>query len=97
MTFLDLIVGLLLFGFVLAGLWFGLIHMIGAVVGTVAGTVVAGHYAAMPVTFFGTSNIGRVALFFEGRTAAELSPLGELRTPSIADLFVAKMQGTMKS
>ena len=25
------------------------------------------------------------------------SPLGELRTPSIADLFVAKMQGTMKS
>ena len=35
---------------------------------------------------------GRVAMFFEGRTAAELGALGELRTPSIADLFVAKMQ-----
>jgi ABC-2 type transport system ATP-binding protein len=47
--------------------------------------------------FYEREVFGRVALFFEGRTAAELSPLGELRTPSIADLFVAKMQGTMKS
>jgi hypothetical protein len=31
-------------------------------------------------------------MFFEGRTADELSPMGELRTPSVADLFVAKMQ-----
>jgi hypothetical protein len=35
-------------------------------------------------------------MFFEGRTAAELSSiangLGEMRTPSVADLFVAKMQ-----
>ena len=36
---------------------------------------------------------GRTALFFEGRSDAELAPFGELRTPSIADLFVAKMQG----
>ncbi|MBV9725428.1 MAG: ABC transporter ATP-binding protein, partial [Gammaproteobacteria bacterium] len=36
---------------------------------------------------------GRVAMFFEGRTPAELGSFGELRTPSIADLFVAKMQG----
>ena len=36
---------------------------------------------------------GRVAMFFEGKTAEELAPLGELRTPSVADLFVAKMQG----
>src|SRR5262249_43214550 len=40
---------------------------------------------------------GRIAMFFEGRTAAELSTYthggGELRTPSVADLFVAKMQG----
>ncbi|GAC1455903.1 MAG: ABC transporter ATP-binding protein [Steroidobacteraceae bacterium] len=35
---------------------------------------------------------GRVAMFFEGRTRTELAALGELRTPSIADLFVAKMQ-----
>ena len=43
--------------------------------------------------FYERELFGRVALFFEGRPAAELAPLGELRTPSIADLFVAKMQG----
>ena len=43
--------------------------------------------------FYERELFGRVALFFEGRQAAELAPLGELRTPSIADLFVAKMQG----
>jgi hypothetical protein len=36
-------------------------------------------------------------MFFEGRTAAELSTvangLGEMRTPTVADLFVAKMSG----
>ncbi|MCU0759757.1 MAG: ABC transporter ATP-binding protein [Steroidobacteraceae bacterium] len=37
---------------------------------------------------------GRVALTFEGRPARELAAYGETRTPSIADLFVAKMQGT---
>ena len=36
---------------------------------------------------------GRFALTFEGRTAAELAAYGETRTPSIADLFVARMQG----
>src|SRR5580692_5365682 len=44
--------------------------------------------------FYEREVFGRVAMFFEGRTAAELGALGELRTPSIADLFVAKMQGT---
>jgi len=43
--------------------------------------------------FYEREVFGRVALFFEGRPAAELAALGELRTPSIADLFVAKMQG----
>ena len=47
--------------------------------------------------FYQREVFGRIAMFFEGRTAAELAPLGELRTPSIADLFVAKMQGSMKS
>jgi ABC-2 type transport system ATP-binding protein len=36
---------------------------------------------------------GRVAMTFDGRAAGELASLGEIRTPSIADLFVAKMQG----
>jgi ABC-2 type transport system ATP-binding protein len=44
--------------------------------------------------FYERELFGRVAMFFEGRSAAELGELGELRTPTIADLFVAKMQGT---
>jgi ABC-2 type transport system ATP-binding protein len=36
---------------------------------------------------------GRTVFVFEGRAPAELQGLGELRTPSIADLFVAKMSG----
>src|SRR5262249_34422390 len=46
--------------------------------------------------FYEREIFGRIALFFEGRTSAELSSatqgLGEMRTPSVADLFVAKMQ-----
>ena len=33
-------------------------------------------------------------MFFEGRSPEELKAYGELRTPTIADLFVAKMQGS---
>jgi ABC-2 type transport system ATP-binding protein len=43
--------------------------------------------------FYEREVFGRVALFFEGRSPAELSEFGEIRTPNIADLFVAKMQG----
>src|SRR5579864_1273750 len=43
--------------------------------------------------FYEREVFGRVAMFFEGRPASELGTYGELRTPSIADLFVAKMQG----
>ncbi|MGH8139472.1 MAG: ABC transporter ATP-binding protein [Steroidobacteraceae bacterium] len=47
--------------------------------------------------FYEREVFGRVALFYEDRPAAQLAALaggpGELRTPSIADLFVAKMQG----
>ena len=35
---------------------------------------------------------GRSTMLFEGRNAAELAALGETRAPSVADLFVAKMQ-----
>ncbi len=45
--------------------------------------------------FYEREVFGRVAMLFENRPAAELAPYGELRTPTIADLFVAKMQGTM--
>ena len=42
--------------------------------------------------FYQREVFGRIAMFFEGRSASELESLGEIRTPSIADLFVAKMQ-----
>ncbi len=47
--------------------------------------------------FYEREIFGRVALFFERSTSdlrAAAGNLGELRTPTIADLFVAKMQGT---
>lgn len=43
--------------------------------------------------FYEREVFGRVALFFEGRVPEQLKALGEVRTPSISDLFVAKMQG----
>jgi ABC-2 type transport system ATP-binding protein len=43
--------------------------------------------------FYEREVFGRVAMFFEGAPPAELESLGDVRTPSIADLFVAKMQG----
>lgn len=36
---------------------------------------------------------GRHVLFFANRSPAELTPLGEVSTPKIADLFVARIQG----
>jgi ABC-2 type transport system ATP-binding protein len=59
---------------------------------TSAGEAAARARALQP--FYEREVFGRVAMLFEGRSAAELGPLGELRTPSIADLFVAKMQGS---
>jgi ABC-2 type transport system ATP-binding protein len=47
--------------------------------------------------FYEREVFGRVAMFFEGRSPGELAPLGELRTPSVADLFVAKMQGVARA
>ena len=35
---------------------------------------------------------GRVAMLFDGRAQEELAALGEIRAPSVADLFVAMMQ-----
>jgi len=42
---------------------------------------------------------GRVAMLFDGRDPADLGALGEVRAPSVADLFVAMMQpvGTASS
>jgi ABC-2 type transport system ATP-binding protein len=35
---------------------------------------------------------GRIGMVFDGRSADELAAFGEVRTPSIPDLFVAVMQ-----
>ena len=37
--------------------------------------------------------LGRHTFIFDGKDPAALAPLGELRTPGVADLFVATMQG----
>ncbi len=42
--------------------------------------------------FYEREIFGQHVMLFEGRPTAELEGFGELRTPSIADLFVAKMQ-----
>jgi ABC-2 type transport system ATP-binding protein len=36
--------------------------------------------------------LGRTVLFYDGASREQLAPLGELGTPTIADLFVARMQ-----
>jgi ABC-2 type transport system ATP-binding protein len=59
---------------------------------TLAGEQASRARALQP--FYEREVFGRVAMLFEGRSAAELGSFGELRTPSIADLFVAKMQGS---
>jgi ABC-2 type transport system ATP-binding protein len=50
-------------------------------------------HARLLKPFFEREIFGRTVMLFEGRLPEELARLGELRTPSIADLFVAKMQG----
>ncbi len=43
--------------------------------------------------FYEREIFGRVAMIFERRNESELAPLGETRTPTVADLFVALMGG----
>jgi ABC-2 type transport system ATP-binding protein len=47
--------------------------------------------------FYEREVFGRVAMLFEGRDPKALQALGELRTPSISDLFIAKMQPTART
>ena len=43
--------------------------------------------------FYERSVFGRTVLFFENQPRERLAALGEVGTPGIADLFVARMQG----
>lgn len=55
----DLILILVLFAFALFGFWFGLIHALGALVGTLVGAVVASRY----YTIWSASNLTKVITF----------------------------------
>jgi uncharacterized membrane protein required for colicin V production len=69
MNYIDLTLLILLGGFVLAGLWFGVIHMIGALVGIVLGAFAAGHFyipvADWMAPWLGDNeNLARLLAFF---------------------------------
>jgi uncharacterized membrane protein required for colicin V production len=69
MSFFDLTLLILMGGFVLYGLWFGLIHALGSFVGVVAGAFVAGQFydavaAGLLWMFGGNVSIARVVVFF---------------------------------
>lgn len=55
----DLILILIIFSFVLFGLWFGLIHALGGLLGTVVGAVIAVKYYKR----WGTTNLAQVISF----------------------------------
>ncbi|MDO8598854.1 MAG: CvpA family protein [bacterium] len=69
MSFFDLALVILLGAFVLYGLWFGLIHALGALVGVIAGAFIAGRLFdplahSFSWVFGGNVNLGRVVVFF---------------------------------
>lgn len=68
MSFFDLILLIILGGFVLFGLWFGFIHALGALVGTIVGALLASRwYEVVAQAVFtkvgGSLNITRVVVF----------------------------------
>ena len=68
MSLFDLILLLILGGFVMYGLWFGLIHALGALLGTIAGAFLAARWFE-PVSnwvgflFGGHQNLARIICF----------------------------------
>lgn len=69
MTSIDAVILIALGGFVLSGLWFGLIHMVGSLVGFVFGAFVAAHgydfAARIAAPWVGNNlNLARILAFF---------------------------------
>lgn len=67
-TITDMILVVLISGFAFTGFWFGLIHMIGSLVGIVVAAVLAGNYfdfiaSKLSFLFGGRENLGRVTTF----------------------------------
>jgi len=67
MTIFDVILLLILFGFIMFGIWFGLIHTFGAIVGTFAGAFFAGLWynqlAYWLESLFGYPNLMKIFAF----------------------------------
>lgn len=68
MTILDVVLLLLLFGFVFFGFWVGLIHALGGLVGAIVGAVVASRLFEPVVQqwgylFGGNQNLARIVIF----------------------------------
>jgi uncharacterized membrane protein required for colicin V production len=67
MTIFDVILLIILGGFVMFGLWFGLIHTLGAIIGTFAGAFFAGLWydglGAWLESIFGHPNLMRIFAF----------------------------------
>lgn len=53
MSFVDIILLIFLGGFVLFGFWFGIIHTLGALIGTILGAYIASHYFSSVAIFIG--------------------------------------------
>lgn len=62
MSFIDIILLILLGGFVLFGFWFGIIHTLGALVGTIAGAYIASHYFSLVAIFIGDKIGGNLSV-----------------------------------
>jgi uncharacterized membrane protein required for colicin V production len=67
-TMTDMILILAIAGFAFTGFWFGLIHMIGSLVGIVAASIISGKYfefiaEKLSFLFGGNENLGRVITF----------------------------------
>ncbi len=69
MNVIDISLLVLLGGFVLAGFWFGIIHMIGAIVGLVLGALAAGQFYGSAAAWLapyigGNLNLASIIMFF---------------------------------
>lgn len=68
MTIFDFLLLIILIGFILFGIWFGVIHTLGALLGVLFGTFIASHLfepLADTFSFFfgGNINISRIVIF----------------------------------
>jgi uncharacterized membrane protein required for colicin V production len=65
---IDVVLGILLIGFIVYGLYFGLIRTLGSLLGIVVGAFVASHFYLIvsewiQTLFFGYENLGKVLVF----------------------------------